>query len=70
MFGFIDDAIKLGTRIVEDTIDVGIGVITLGECGDLNTHKVARLIASGYTLYQISEASGVAVDLLEKMLED
>ena len=56
--------------MVEDTIDVGLAVVTLGEYGELNKRNVSRLIASGMTLIAISEATGVAVDLLERTLEE
>lgn len=70
IFGFIEDAIKTTTNIVSDAVDISLAVVTLGEYGELNKENVSRLIASGLTVYAISEATGVAVDLIEKALED
>ena len=66
VFGLFDDAVKL----VEDAVDVGLSVATLGVYGKLNKENVSRLIAGGMTIYTISEATGIAVDLIEKALED
>lgn len=70
VFGFIDDMIKTTTGLVEDSIDIVTAVITLGEYGELSKENVSRLIASGITIYALSEATGVAVDVIEKVLED
>lgn len=70
VFGFINDAINTTAKMVEDAIDVGTAVITLGEYGELSKENVSRLISSGMTIYALSEATGVAVDLIEKALED
>ena len=70
MFGFINDAINATASIVEDAVDVTLSVVTLGEYGELNKENVSRLIASGITIYALSEATGVAVDLIEKALEE
>ena len=70
MFGFIDDMIKATTGIVEDAVDISLSVVTLGEYGELSKENVSRLIASGITIYALSEATGIAVDLIESALED
>lgn len=70
IFGFIEDTIRAGANIVEDAIDISVAVVTLGEYGELNKRNVSRLISSGMTLYAISEVTGVAVDLLEKALDE
>jgi len=70
IFGFIEDAIKATANIVEDAIDISVAVVTLGEYGELNKENVSRLIASGLTIYAISEVTGVAVGLIENALED
>lgn len=70
MFGIIKGVIDLTTETISDVIDVGTAVVTLGEYGDLNKQNVSRLVASGMTLYALSEATGVAIELLEKALED
>ena len=70
MFGFINDAIKATTSVVEDAVDITLSVATLGEYGELSKANVSRLIATGITIYALSEATGVAVDILEKIIED
>lgn len=70
VFGLIDDMINTTSKVVEDTVDVSTAVITLGECGELNKENVSRLVASGITIYALSEATGVTVDVIEKILED
>ena len=70
VFSLIDDVIKSTSSVVEDAIDVGTAVITLGEHGDFNKKNVSRLIASGLTVYAIAELASVTVDAVEKVLED
>jgi len=70
MFGFIDDMVKTTAKLVEDVVDVSIGVVTLGEYGEVSKENVSRIIASGVTIYALSEASGVAVDILQKALDE
>jgi hypothetical protein len=70
MFGVIEDMVKTTANIVEDSIDIGVSVVTLGEYGDINKENVSRLIASGIIIYALSEATGIAVELLESALED
>lgn len=70
VFGFINDMIDTTTKIVEDAVDISLSVATLGEYGELSKENVSRLIASGITVYALSEATGVAVDVIEKVLED
>ena len=70
MFGFINSMIDESVKIVDDAIDVGLAVVTLGEYGELSKDNVTRLIAGGLTIYTISEATGVAVDLIEKALDE
>tara|TARA_R110000782_G_scaffold147178_2_gene239971 strand:+ start:867 stop:1058 length:192 start_codon:yes stop_codon:yes gene_type:complete len=62
----IDETVK----ILDDVVDTGLAVVTLGEYGELNKENVTRLLAAGLTIYTISEVTGVAVDLIEKALED
>ena len=66
----IGSLFKAATDMVEDALDVGIAVVTLGEYGELNKQNVSRLIASGMTVYAISEATCVTVELIEKALEE
>jgi hypothetical protein len=70
MFSFVGSVLSETTKIVEDVVDVGLAVVTLGEYGELSKKNVSRLIDSGLTIYDISEATGVAIDLIEKVLED
>ena len=70
VFGLIDDMLTQTTKIVGDAFDVGVAVITLGEYGELSKDNVSRLIAAGLTVYALSEATGVAVGVIEKVLED
>ncbi len=70
IFGFIDEAINLTSRVVEDSIDVGLAVVTLGEYGELSKENVSRILGTGITIYELSQATGVAVELIEKALED
>ncbi len=70
MFGFVTDMINETVKIVDDAVDVGLAVVTLGEYGELSKENITRLIASGLTIYAISEVSGVAVDLIEKALDN
>lgn len=70
MFGFIDDMISSTTKIVEGAVDVTMYTVTLGEYGELNKQNVSRLIASGLTIYALSEATGVAVDTIQKVLDN
>ena len=69
IFGFIDDMIKTTAKVVEDAVDVTTYTLTLGEYGELSKENVSRLIASGLTVYAISEATGVAVDVIQKVLD-
>ena len=70
VFGFIEDMVKTTANVVEDAIDIGTSVVTLGEYGELSKENVSRLIASGMTIYALSEATGIAVDVIEKVLND
>lgn len=70
MFGFISNMIDETVKIAGDAVDVSLAVVTLGEYGDLNKENVTRLIATGLTVYAISEVTGVAVDLIEKTLDE
>jgi len=70
VFGFIDEAINTTAKIVEDAVDVGSSVVTMGEYGELSKENVSRLIASGITLYTLSEATGLAIDVLQSVLDE
>jgi len=70
MFGFVSDMIDSTVKIIDDAVDITLAVVTLGEYGELSKENVTRLIATGITIYALSEATGVAVDVIEKVLED
>lgn len=61
MFGFIKE-------VVEDVVDVSTAVVTLGECGKIDTANVCRLASTGLTIYEISQTTGIAVDIIEETL--
>jgi len=70
IFGFIEDMVSTVAKTVEDVIDVGVAVVALGEYGELSKENVSRIIATGITVYALSEATGVAVEIIEKVLEE
>lgn len=70
MFSFVTNVVNETAKIVEDVVDVSLAVVTLGEYGELNKKNVTRLIESGLTIYDISEATGVAIHLLEEAMQE
>lgn len=60
MFGFITDA-------VENALDVAGGLLS-GE--DITKRQVARLISDGLSVAAIASATGLAVDVIEKLVDD
>ena len=58
------------TQAIEDVIDVTTSVLTLGEYGELSQDNVLRLIDSGMTVAMLSDATGVAVDVIQDVLDD
>lgn len=63
MFGIFDDivdtAIKTTSKVVSPITEL-VGV---------DAKTVASLLAAGYTIYEISELTGIAVDVIEKLGE-
>jgi len=60
MFDFVTGSIENGLDILGDLAS-----------GELPTKRmVAKLLSDGLSIYAISEATGVAVDLIEKIIED
>ena len=58
-------------KILTDAVENALDVVTAPLTGDLPTkQQVAKLLADGLTIYAVSEATGVAVDALEKILDD
>ena len=60
MFGLLTDAI-------ENALTVAGSVMT-GE--DVSARQVARLISDGMTIAAVASATGLAVEVIEQMLED
>ena len=60
MFGFFTDAI-------ENTLDVAGDLLT-GELPDKS--QIVKLIDAGITIAAISSATGIATDIIEKILEE
>lgn len=56
--------------LTESTVNVGVGVITLGQFGNLNSEQIGKLLKSGYTIYELSEITGVAVELIQEVMDD
>lgn len=59
MFNFITDAI-------ENTLDVADSLLS-GE--DVTKKQIAKLISDGLSVYAISSATGLAVDVIQKYIE-
>ena len=60
MFDFITDSIENGLDILDGLVQ--------GEVP--SKRQLAKLIADGVSIYAISELSGVAVDVLEKVMDE
>ena len=63
MFGILED-------VVENVIDVGVGVMTFGEYGNINKKTVSKLIADGVELYTIASILDVGVDVIEEIVKE
>ncbi len=58
-------------KILTNAVENCLHVVTAPLYGKVpNKQQVAKLIADGLTIYAVSEATGVAVDMLEKILDD
>ena len=67
MFGLFDGL----TKVVKSGLNVGESLVT----GDwiengVDKDELATLIAGGLTIFVISEATGIAVDVLETVMDD
>jgi hypothetical protein len=60
MFGFITDA-------VENALDVADGLVS-GE--DISKRQVARLISDGLSVAAIASATGLAVSVIENLMDE
>lgn len=60
MFGFLTDTIENGLDIVGGLME-----------GEVPTKRqIAKAIDAGITIYALSEMTGIAVDALERILEE
>lgn len=53
---------------VSNVVDVGIGVITLGEYGDFSQKTVSKMVADGIEIYTIANFFDVSEDLIRDMI--
>jgi len=66
MFGIFD----VVADAVENTIDVGLGIVSLGEYGDFNKRTVSKMVADGIEIYTIASFFDVGTDVIQGMLDD
>jgi hypothetical protein len=60
MFGFFEDA-------VVNVLDIGSDLLE----GELpSKRQLAKLVDAGLSVYAISEATGIATDVLENLMDD
>lgn len=70
MFNLLNDVVDMATQTVSDAVDIGLATVTLGEYGELSTENVSRLLATGLTVYELSELTGVTVDVIQSVVDD
>lgn len=73
MFGLgriLESVVDVAVSTVEDVVDIGTSVVTLGAYGELSSENVTRLLATGLTIYELSELTGVAMELLQEVADD
>ena len=63
MFGIFDPI----TKAVENTLDIADGLVS-GETP--SKRQIAKLVSDGVSIYAISSATGIAVDVLESISND
>lgn len=59
MLGSIFNALGTTVSIISDVFD-----------GKLDSRKVSRLLAEGYTVYEISQGFGVAESVIKDLIDD
>lgn len=69
MFGILDDIVDTAIDLTSSTVSKAVNIGTLGAV-DLDKENIAKYLAAGYTLYELSEVTGVALHVLESMMED
>ena len=66
MFGIFD----VVEDAVSNVIDVGLGVMTLGEYGNFSQRTVSKMVADGIEIYVISDFFGASEDIVRGMVDD
>lgn len=61
MFGLLDDVVG---AVIKTTSDV---VSPVTEMFGVSGKTVATLLAAGYTVYEVSELTGLAVEVIQKL---
>lgn len=61
---------KVFEDAVENAVDVGLGIMTLGEYGDFSKKTVSKMIANGVEIYAIAQFFDVGIDVIEDMIKD
>ena len=63
MFGIFDQL----TSAIENTLDITCGLLD----GEIPSKKqVAKLVSDGVSIYAISEATGLAVEVIESIINE
>ena len=65
MFGIFDEI----TNAVDNVIDVGIGVVTLGEYGDFNQRTVSKMVADGIEIAVVANFFEVSENIIKDMID-
>ncbi len=66
MFGIFDGIEKA----VSNAIEVGVGIISFGELGDVSKERIAKLVADGVELAIVADLYETSVDVIEQVLEE
>lgn len=64
MFGLLDDVVDKVINVTSKTVS------PVTEIFGVSSKQVAALLAAGYTVYEVSEMTGIAVDVINKVLEE
>ena len=65
MFGIFDGIEKS----VSNALDVGLGVLTLGEYGDFSQSTVSKMVADGIEIAIVAQFFDVSEDLIRDMVD-
>ena len=65
MFGLFDGIEKS----VSNVLDVGLGVLTLGEYGDFSQSTVSKMVADGIEIAIVAEFFSVSEDIIKDMVD-